>query len=155
MHLNVIGMAVAPVGVVDGQYIGVDVDEDRGQTLRRLFDIGLPETRRILVGRFADHAGVFVTEELGPMHSEDVGRQLGFDDTPLPERFALGQNAGLRLALFTARRGDEHHGVTGLRSEEHRAPGCDRFVIGMRMETHESGHVCSLRASGDCAYRPQ
>ena len=46
VDLDVVGVAVAAVGVVDGEDVGVLLAEDRGQALGGLVDGGLPERTR-------------------------------------------------------------------------------------------------------------
>jgi hypothetical protein len=55
MNLNVIGMAIETVWVVDGEHIGINPTERFGQTLSGLLDVGLPETVGVLVRGLAHH----------------------------------------------------------------------------------------------------
>ena len=49
VDLDVVGVAVAAVPVVQDDDVGVLLAEDRGQPLGRLVDVGLPERRRVVV----------------------------------------------------------------------------------------------------------
>ena len=58
VHLDVVGMAVAAVVVVDGEHVGVLFVQDAGEALRGFVDVGARERSRCVVRRLAGHAGV-------------------------------------------------------------------------------------------------
>jgi hypothetical protein len=125
MYLNVIGVSVTAVGVVNGENIGIDIDEDLCESLRGFFDIGLPETQRILIAGLTNHSAVFVAKKLDAIEAHKFGGLMGFNNAALPQRFAFVQNARLWFTLFTACGDDKNDTVPVSGSKSHQTAGGD------------------------------
>ena len=85
VHLDVVGVAVPASLVVGGDDFSVFLVEDRGQTPRRLFDVGGPERPRLVVRRRVDHAGILVAEELHARDAEELRGAPRFFRAPVGE----------------------------------------------------------------------
>ena len=110
----------------------------------RLVDVGLPEAGRVVVGRFAVHARIFVPEELDPVGAEDRGRLVRLGHPALPQRLTIGQHPRHRFAVLTPSRRHQHDPVASRDRFGHGAAGRDRLVVGMSMEGHEGCHSTTL-----------
>ena len=137
VHLDVVGVPVVAVAVVDGEHVGVLLDEDRGQPAGGLFDVGRRERTGVVAARVVGHARVAVAEELDPLDAEDLRRGGGLDDAPLRQLLAVAQHALGHLAELTLGCQHEHHAVTRGRRLGHDTAGRDRLVVGMGVEGHE------------------
>ena len=146
VHLNVIGVAVAAVVVVHGEYVGLLLGEDRCQTPRRLVHIGLPEGIREVIGRLAHHPRVDVPEELHTIHPEHLRSSEGLGDPSLPERLALLEDPWLGFTPFATGRHHQHHTSTGRRGLGHQPTGGNGFVVGVGMETDQCVHGRRIQA---------
>jgi hypothetical protein len=148
VHLDVVGVAVVAVLVVDGQHVGVFVVKDPGETMGGLVDVGARERSRRGVGRFARHARVEVSEELDAVDAEHVGRGVEFRDPSFDELFARRERFGRVFAELAFRGGDEHDPMTLALGACHCAARGDRLVVGMRMKQDERVPHGGLRDSG-------
>ena len=140
MHLDVVGMAVAAVPVVDRQDVRRFLAQDVGQSTGRLVEVGQVERERIGVLLPTGHAGVGVPEPHHPGDAEDVGRCLDLQASPIDERLAGSEIVG-NLSVVAVRPDDEHHAVTFGGGAGDRAAGAARFVVRMGVETHDRRHV--------------
>ena len=137
MHLDVIGMAVSAVLVVGAEGVRSLLLEESRQALRRLVHVGLPETSGIVVGGFARHARIAVSEVLVAADTQRVTRRGQLHGASLCQGFAGGEEAVGHLAQLAACGGYEDDAVSLGRHPGHRPPGLDRLVVGMRMEEHD------------------
>ena len=147
VHLNVIGMAVVAVLVVDRQHVGLFALEDAGEARRRLLDVGARERTRSVVGRLSGHPRVEVVEELDAIDAEDLGRGVELGDPSVDEPLAGSERVGCVLAQLAARRGHEHDPVTFALGARHRAARGDGFVVGMGVKQDECVRHCSSWSS--------
>ena len=128
VHLDVVGVAVAAVVVVDGEHVGVLLVEDARRAGPR------PRRRRrvanepgVVVRRLAGHARVAVAEELDAVDAEDLGGRVQLGDAPVDERLAGRERVGRVLAELAARREHEHDAMSFGLGARHRAAGRDRL----------------------------
>ncbi len=101
VDLDVVGVAVAAVPVVEHDDVGVLLAEDRGQPLGGLVDVGPPERRRVVVLLPAGHPRVAVAEPHDAGHAEHAGRRRRSPAPAVDERLAVGRG---RRAPRRARR---------------------------------------------------
>jgi len=125
VNLYMVGMSVASVIVVNGQYVGILGPKQLGQTGRGLFDIGACERAVVVVRGFAGHARVAIAQELEPVDAQDLGRGLRFGNASLRERLTGLERVGRELSQLTACRHDEDDAMTFCLRARHCAPGCD------------------------------
>ena len=102
VHLDVIGMAVVAVLVVDREHVGVLLLEDRASRAAASSMSALAERARRVVGRLAGHAGVEVVEELDAVDAEDLGGRVQLGDAPVDELLAGRERVGRVLAELAA-----------------------------------------------------
>ena len=74
VDLDVIRVTIPTVIVVDRQNISLNIFQDRDESIDRLIMVGLPELRRIVVGRFPHHPGILIVEETRRFSTEGLSR---------------------------------------------------------------------------------
>jgi hypothetical protein len=137
VYLDVVGVSVGAVVVVDGQRVGGLFAQDARQPCRRLVDVRRPERLRGVVRWLAHHPRVEVAEELHSGDPEDLGGAVGLGH-PAPRERLVGLEHALRdLAVVASGRDDEHDAMTVGGRACHDAGGGDRLVIGVGVEGHE------------------
>ena len=139
VDLDVVGMAVVAIVVVDGEHVGPLLAQDRGQPLGGLRDVGGPERTGLVVGGFAHHPGVDVAQELRP-RPENLGGGEGFGHPAVPQGFAVGQEVVFHLAVFAAGGDHQDHPMSLVGGLAHDATAHDALVVGMGVERHQGGH---------------
>lgn len=147
MNLDVVGVAVAAVPVVDGEHVGTLVAEQGRKTTRCLVEVGLQERSRVAVALPAGHARISVTELLDAVDSERIcgGERLGA--AAIDQRLPVGEIVGC-LAERTIGCDDEHHSVAVGMRPGHRAARGDRLVVGVSVEADECAHSGLLHGAG-------
>ena len=145
VDLDVIGMAVVAVPVVDGQHVGPLLAQDRRQPLSGLVDVGLPERLLVEVRLPAGHPRVGVAQPHEPVDAQCRRRALGLGTAPIGERLAVGEIVG-HLAVLAVGRHDEHDPVPLGVGARHRPAGGDRLVVGMGVEHDQRAHHACLTA---------
>ena len=138
MHLDVVGMAVSTVVVVDGEHVRAFFLQQACKAARGFLDVGGREAAGCVVRRLALHAGVDVAEELDAIDAEDLGPGSGLGDAAVGERLAFGEHAGAYLAQLATRGDHEHDTVSVGLGACHRAAALDLGVVRMRVERDES-----------------
>ncbi len=142
VHLDVVGVPVAAVGVVGGEDVGVLLAEDVGQPSRCLVEVGLPEGVGEVVLRGADHPGVVVARGTRP-----AGRRGSSADaldlllSPLPERLLRVEDTVRHLTVLALGGEHQHHPVSGGGCLGQRPTGLDGLVVGVGVEGDEGRHV--------------
>ena len=142
VHLDVVGVAVAAVVVVDREHVGLLVAEDRGQPLGGLVDVGLPERPSgVVLGR-AHHPGVDVAEELDPLDAEDLGRRARSPARAARQSVSpSSRKPSCDLAVLAPGGEHEDDAVPVGGRLGHRAAGGDRLVVGVGVEGDERRHA--------------
>ncbi len=134
VDLDVVGVAVVAVLVVDGEHVGSFVDEKARETRRGLVEVGAPERIGVVVGGFSRHTRIAVAEKLDAVDAEhcSCGVQLG--DPAVDERLAFRQHIWREFAELAARGRNEDHAVAVALGARHRTTRRDRFVVGVCMK---------------------
>ncbi len=140
VHLDVIGMPVPTVVVVDRQHVTAVGSEDLGELLARLGDVGLPEAARIVVRVGALHPRVAVVEEVDLADPECRGRCQHLEGSAFAEALPSVEMAIRHLAAFAAGREHERDIVPVGNRFGDRAPGRNRLVIRMGVKAHQASH---------------
>lgn len=135
MHLHVVAVAVAAVGLIAEQQVSVLLAEDSGQPLGGLVDVGPPEP---------DPPGR-VRGELGVLRAVATVRISQAFDPVCPEnrraRAQFGQPDAVVFVADPPVRGnhDDHPMARGRRPRQ-RAPGEHYLVVGVGVERDDGGH---------------
>ncbi len=137
VDLDVVGMPVVPLVVVDGEDVGVLLSEDGREPGRSFLDVGRRERAGIVAARVVGHAGVAVPEERDALDAEDLARGRHLGHAPIGELLAGFEHTLDDLAELALRREHEHDAMTVACRTGHDAPGRDRLVVGVRMKGHE------------------
>jgi hypothetical protein len=140
MHLDVIGMPVAAVGVITGQHLGVLFGQNDRQALGCGLDVGLPETLRIVICWFANHARVAVAKKLQAGDSQLSGSAALLGLTALAQGLARVQEALVHLTTLTPGGNNEHDPMTRIGSHSHHTTSSDGFVVWVGVERNQRGH---------------
>ena len=148
MHLDVVGVAVAAVVVVDGEDVRLLLVEDHREPPGGVVDGGPPEAVRGVVGRLAHHPGVGPAEELHAVRADLPRRGVALGRAPQRQRLAVGEHAGHGLAQLAAGGEHDHHAVAGVDGTGQRAGGADRLVVGMGVEADDGPHGPDPNARG-------
>ena len=158
MHLDVIGVPVAAMIVVDRENVGEFLVEDLRQALRRLVGVGGPEGTVGVVLGCPHHSRVEVIEELDARHAEDLGGPLRLLHPPLGHQLAGLEHVVTEAGVLTPGRHDEDHPVPFRRCLRHHPGGGDGLVIGMGVEGHErvrhGGILAHARPCQDSRWSP-
>ena len=140
MDLDVVGMSVRAVLVVDGEDVRPLVGEDRGELGCGVVDVRTCEAARVGVGRRAGHPRIDVAEELDAMRADLVGGGQGLALSPLAEGLAVREEVLGELAELAACREDQHDAVAFSGGSRERAALRDRFVVRVGVEADEGRH---------------
>ena len=140
VHLNVVGVPVTAVAVVQRDDIRLLLAEHSGQTFGRLLDGDIGEGVRAVVLRRAGHPGVGVAERDQAVRAQDAGRLLQFGSPALGKRFARDQQSVGDLTRSTVGGRDEYHPVAGIGGEPDDPAGAEHLVVGMSVEADEDTH---------------
>jgi len=146
MDLDVIGMAVPAVIVVDRQQFGRFLREDQRQSRGSPFDRSRPEGPRGVVGGLADHAGIEVSEELDPADPEHLSRSNRLVGAPRTELLSIGEHTLDRLTMFAPGTKNNGHPMPGRRRQRHHSPSGNALIIRMRMKEDKVHRDHSLKS---------
>ncbi len=151
VDLDVVGMAVSAVRVVDGDDIGAFLLDHRGQPCSRLARIGVREGVGVLVAARAGHPRIAVAEGHHPGGTQRASGLFEFLRAPCGERFAgCEQSVGI-LTAGSVGGDDEHDPVSGVGGQAHHAAGEEHLVVGVRVEAQQNAHgVHAGTLSGRC-----
>ena len=136
MDLDVVGVAVSAVRVVDRHHVGTESANDGDEATDGIVEVGLPEAVGMQVRVLAHHSRVAVAEEDVVLDPEDGHRRrhlLGayFGETRLDR---LGIVVVVDLP-FGAVGGSHHHGRPAGSGRGGEYPtGLDHLVVGVGME---------------------
>jgi chaperonin GroES len=136
MALDVVGVPVDAVVVVDHERVGVLVGQQPGELLRCLRGIGRPERPRCLVRRIAGHAGVPVVEEVQGVHAQCGRRGVGLG----PAMSSEVRTRARWEAQLSAGRDDDDDAMSTFDQEADGPAAEDRFVVGVRVQERDGRH---------------
>ena len=140
VDLDVIGMAVATVLVVDDEHVGVLLTQEVGHGPASHVRIGGREGAGVVVGRLAGHARVVIAEEDLPVDAEDATGLLELGPPAFGQRLALGEQTVGDLAELAAGGSEEDHPVPVIGEGRHGPGGGDGFVVRVGVEEDHGGH---------------
>ncbi|CAM5660512.1 hypothetical protein SGLAM104S_05137 [Streptomyces glaucescens] len=142
--LDVVGVAVAAVGVVGDEHLGANLLDHPQEVSGGLVDVRLPEAGRVVVVGQAHHPGVGVAAV--PAEPAEVGdAQLGHGGGQLAQAVRAEGGAGeMRergrddLATLTEGAGDQGHLGTLGRVPGHGGAVVDRLVVRVRVHQQQT-----------------
>jgi len=139
MNLDVIGVTIVAVPIVNCHDLSVFFDQNVCEFLCSRFEIGIDEGIGKCILLPTRHAAVGVTQPLDALNVEHIGRSLQLFAPPIYERLARRQVAR-RLAEVAVGRYDQNNSVTlGAGARDGAARG-QALVVGMSVKTNECRH---------------
>ena len=140
VHLDVVGVAVAAVGVVHRQHIGRHLAKDRCVPSGRGLNVGAPEAVGPVIAARVHHPRVDVAEELDAIDAKDLRRFERLTDPAQAERLSRIEKPVRHFAELAAGRDDQHRAVSVGCHFRHRSTRLDALVVRMSVEEDERRH---------------
>lgn len=140
VDLDVIGMAVAAVLVVDRDDIGAFLLDHGGQSGSHLARIGVGEGIRVVVAGGAGHPRIAVAEGHHPRRTQRPGGFLQLLRAPGGEGFAGREQTVGILAAGTVGGDDEDDAMPGVGGSAHHATGEEHLVVRVCVKAQQNAH---------------
>ena len=136
MDLDVVRMAVSPIGVVRRHHLWALAPDHPHCPSDRLHEVGLPKALRVVVVGRAHHPRVAVAEKLGRSDAQNGQclAELLLTDLPQTITDGIGIISVMDRAHLTARPGDHRHVLAGSGVARQRSSHREALVIGVGVE---------------------